>query len=210
MAASWSAAEVGLLFVMWAVMMVAMMTPSAVPVVLLVAGMNRRRRERGDRPAPTPLFLAGYLLAWTAFSAVAAVVQTALHQSALLSPDMRAIGPWMGSVILVAAGVYQWTPLKRACLRHCRSPLHALAVLWREGRAGAVRMGFVHGLWCLGCCWLLMALLFVAGVMNLLWVAAIAAFVLIEKVAPGGEWAGRATGAVLAAWGGWLAISATA
>ena len=208
MARSWSAAEVGLLFAMWAVMMVAMMTPSAAPVVLLVSGMNRRRRERGEAPAPTPLFLLGYLLVWTVFSAVVAVLQTGLHHAALLSPGMRAAGPWFGSAILIAAGLYQWTPLKRACLSHCRSPLHALTVLWRDGALGAVRMGVVHGAWCLGCCWLLMALLFVAGVMNLAWVAAIAALVLVEKAAPGGEWAGRLAGAALVAWGGWLAVTA--
>jgi predicted metal-binding membrane protein len=204
----WDAAEVAALFAMWVVMMVAMMTPSAAPVVLLVVGMNRRRRERGERTAPTPVFLLGYLLVWTAFAAVAAAVQAGLHNAALLSPAMAAVSPWLGSSILVAAGLYQWSPLKRACLSHCRSPLHVLTVLWREGASGALRMGVVHGAWCLGCCWLLMALLFVAGVMNLVWVAAIAALVLVETAAPGGEWAGRLAGAALVGWGGWLVLAA--
>jgi predicted metal-binding membrane protein len=146
-------------------------------------------------------FTLGYLVAWTAFAVVAATVQWVLHGAALLSPAMTSASPLLGGMLLIAAGVYQWLPLKAACLTHCRSPLDFFAAEWREGEAGALAMGFRHGLHCVGCCWLLMGLLFVAGVMNLLWIAAIAGFVLVEKVLPGGRIVGRVAGAVLVVWG---------
>jgi predicted metal-binding membrane protein len=194
---SWGAVEYLLMFVMWAVMMAAMMIPSAAPMVLMFAGVNRKRCEQ-DRPyVPTAVFLAGYLTVWTAFSAAATLLQGALHQAALLSPMMVSTSPVLGGGLLLAAGVFQWTPLKRACLDHCRSPLSVIMSEWREGIQGAFVMGLRHGAYCAGCCWFLMALLFVAGVMNLLWVAVIAAFVLIEKAAPQGVWVGRAAGLAL-------------
>jgi predicted metal-binding membrane protein len=196
--------ELVMLFTMWLVMMAAMMVPSAAPVILLFANLNRRRRERRSPAVPTSVFLLGYLLVWSAYSLLAAGAQLALREAALLSPTMAAASPLVGGGLLLAAGLYQWTPLKRACLAHCRSPLHFLSTEWREGPAGALRMGLRHGTYCVGCCWLLMALLFVAGVMNLLWVAAIAAFVLLEKVVPAGGWIGRVAGAVLVAWGAWV------
>lgn len=205
---AWSALDLLLLGVMWAVMMVAMMLPSAAPMILLVATVNRRRRERASPAAPTALFVAGYLAVWTAFSAAAALGQAGLHRAALLSPAMVSTSPVLGGLLLVAAGVYQWLPIKGACLGRCRSPLGFLGSEWREGRAGALVMGLRHGLLCLGCCWALMALLFVAGVMNLLWVATIAAFVLLEKLAPRGPLLGRLTGVLLVAWGGYLAFGA--
>lgn len=201
---AWGAAEVGLLFAMWTVMMVAMMLPSAAPLVLLFAAMARRRRERRSPAAPTAALAAGYLLAWTAFSAAAALVQWALHEAALLSPAMASTSRPFGALVLVAAGAYQWTPLKGRCLSECRSPFGFLTREWREGVRGAVVLGMRHGAFCVGCCWVLMALLFVAGVMNLLWVAGIAAFVLVEKLAPRGAWLGRAAGLLLVAWGGWI------
>jgi predicted metal-binding membrane protein len=194
---SWRVLEFVLLFLMWAVMMVAMMVPSAAPVVLIFAAVNRNRGSRQRPLVPTGVFLMGYLAAWTVFSAVAAVVQWALHTAALLSPMMVSTSPVLGGVLLLIAGITQWTPLKQTCLAHCRSPLEFLMTEWREGARGAFLMGLRHGAYCVGCCWALMALLFVAGVMNLLWVAAIAALVLVEKVVPRGHMFGRVAGAVM-------------
>ena len=200
----WSAADLAGLFAMWSVMMTAMMLPSAAPMILLFASIERGRRARATATAPTAAFVAGYLLVWAGFSAVAALVQVGLHQAALLSPAMASSTPFLGGALLLTAGLWQWFPVKQACLYHCRSPLHFLQHEWREGTAGAVRMGVGHGIYCLGCCWALMALLFVGGVMNLLWVAAIAALVLVEKVTRPGPWVGRAAGLALAGWGIWL------
>ena len=204
----WAPLDVALLFLMWAVMMVAMMLPSAAPMILLVASVNRGRRERASPAAPTAIFAAGYLLVWTGFSAAAALAQAALHQAALLSPAMATTSPVLGGVLLLVAGIYQWLPLKSACLGRCQSPLGFLGSEWREGHRGALVMGVRHGLFCLGCCWALMALLFVAGVMHLAWVAGIAALVLVEKVVPGGRWVGRAAGVALAAAGLWTLAAA--
>ncbi len=201
---AWSAMEPLLLFVMWATMMVAMMLPSAAPTILLVTAVLRRRREQASPAAPTAVFVAGYLLIWIGFSAAAALTQWSLHQAALLSPAMASTSPVLGGILLIVAGVYQWLPFKSACLHHCRSPLGFLGSHWREGTAGALMMGMKHGLYCLGCCWALMTLLFVAGVMNLLWVAAIAALVLVEKVVPAGPWLGRIAGLTLSGWGLWM------
>jgi predicted metal-binding membrane protein len=150
---------------------------------------------------PTAVFLAGYLTVWTAYSAAATLLQGALLEAALVSPMMVSTSPALGGGLLLAAGAFQWTPLKRACLNHCRSPLSVIMTQWREGTKGAFVMGLRHGSYCAGCCWILMALLFVAGVMNLLWVAAIAVFVLVEKAAPQGVWIGRAAGAAMFAAG---------
>jgi predicted metal-binding membrane protein len=193
----WSGLEMLFLFVMWAVMMVAMMTPSATPMILMFSAMNRRRVEHQGPVVRTGLFVVGYLIAWVAYSAVAAVAQWVLHGLAVLSPAMVSTSPYLGGGLLVAAGIFQWTPLKRACLSRCRSPMGFLIAEWRDGRAGALIMGVRHGAYCVGCCWVLMALLFVAGVMNLLWVAAIAAFVLVEKIVPAGERVGQMAGVIL-------------
>lgn len=202
------AAEAVGLFAMWAVMMVAMMLPSAAPMILLFESIERHRRERAAAAAPTAAFVAGYLLVWVGFSALAALVQVALHQAALLSPAMASTTPFLGGALLLTAGLWQWFPLKQTCLHHCRSPFHFLQHEWREGTAGAVRMGVAHGLYCLGCCWALMALLFVGGVMNLLWVAGIAGLVLVEKVARAGPWVGQVAGLALAGWGIWMLAAA--
>jgi predicted metal-binding membrane protein len=194
---SWSWVELGALVVMWTVMMVAMMVPSAAPMIVMFATINRRRREQHGPFVPTAVFLAGYLVVWTGFSVLAALAQWVLHAAALMSTMMVTTSPLLGGLLLVAAGVFQWTRLKAVCLVHCRSPLSFIVTSWREGRGGAFRMGLHHGLYCLGCCWLLMALLFVAGVMNLLWIAAIASFVLLEKIVPRGELVGRVAGIVL-------------
>ncbi len=205
---AWGVTDFALTFVMWAVMMVAMMTPSAAPMILMFAGVNRRRRKQQVSYVPTSVFLLGYLAVWVAFSVLAALAQWGLHAVSLLSPTMASTSPVLGGVLLLVAGIYQWTPLKHACLSKCRSPLGFVLNEWREGRWGAFLMGLKHGVYCTGCCWSLMALLFVAGVMNLLWVAAIAGFILLEKVAPGGQRLGKVAGVLLAGWGALLVAGA--
>jgi predicted metal-binding membrane protein len=185
---------------MWAVMMLAMMTPSAAPVILIFAGMQRGQSGR-RLPVTLLIFVAGYLTVWSGFSAAAAAAQWALHQAAMLSPAMKTASPWVGGAILIAAGIYQITPSKRACLAHCQSPLGFLMSHWRRGTAGAFRMGIAHGAYCVGCCWALMCVLFVVGVMNLAWVAALSVFVLVEKVGPAGQIVARVAGAVMVAAG---------
>lgn len=202
----WSAAEFLAMLVMWIVMMIGMMLPSAAPLVLLYAALSRRHREAGRAFPSTGVFASAYVLAWSLFSLIATAVQWGLHSVLLLSPMMTTTSPILGGAILIAAGLYQFSPLKQACLRHCRSPLGFLMTRWRDGAGGALLMGLEHGLFCLGCCWVLMLLLFVGGVMNLLWVAAIALFVLIEKLAPRGEFTARVAGVTLIAWGSYLAI----
>ncbi len=193
-----------LLLAMWWVMMAGMMLPSAAPMILTFANVNAKRRTRGQPWVPTALFVAGYLLTWGGFSLVATLAQAGLERAALLSPmDMTANGRWLGGALFLAAGLYQFTPLKQACLRLCWSPLDFLLNRWREGPAGALAMGATHGLYCLGCCWILMLLLFAVGVMNLAWVAALAAIVLLEKLLPS-PWISRAGGGLLAAYGAWL------
>jgi predicted metal-binding membrane protein len=194
---AWSWVEIGALVVMWAVMMIAMMLPAAAPMILMFATIHRRRAAEGRTAVPTVIFVLAYLVVWAIFSVVAALAQAGLHAAALLSPAMAARGPWLAGGLLIVAGVFQWTPLKRACLAACRSPLSFLMTGWSEGRSGAFLMGLRHGFYCLGCCWALMALLFVAGVMNLLWVAAIAIAVLVEKVVPRGDLVGRLAGVAL-------------
>jgi predicted metal-binding membrane protein len=203
----WSAATLPPLFLMWAEMMVAMMVPSAAPMILTFATVQRQRRERAEPFVPTGIFLLGYLVAWSAFSAVAAMAQWFLHAKALLSPMMVGTSPVLGGALLLLAGIFQWTPLKLSCLRHCRSPLTFLLTDWREGNWGAFTMGLKHGAHCLGCCWILMALLFVAGVMNVWWIAVIAAFVLLEKVLPRGLFVGKIAGVLLVVWGVCMILS---
>lgn len=201
---AWGAFDLMLLLVMWVVMMVAMMVPSAAPMILAFAQMDRNRRTSGRPIVPTAAFLLGYLLVWTGFSILATVAQWGLHAAALLSPAMASATPFLGGGILLVAGLFQWTSLKHACLTRCRSPLGFLLTEWREGTRGALVMGLRHGVYCVGCCWILMAILFVVGVMNLLWIAAIAGFVLLEKVTRRGEWVSRGAGLVLVGWGAWL------
>jgi predicted metal-binding membrane protein len=194
---TWGAGTVLLLFVMWAVMMVAMMLPSATPMLLAFLTVNRQRQASARPYVPVSIFLFGYLAVWTVFSAVATLAEWGLHQAALLSPAMAATSPALNGGLLIAAGVFQWTPLKRTCLKGCRSPLSFLMSEWREGAAGAFIMGLRHGAFCVGCCWVLMALLFVAGVMNLFWVAVIALFVMAEKILGKGELLGHIAGIAL-------------
>ena len=196
-----------LLFLMWAVMMVAMMLPSAMPMILLQAAVMRKARNGRSLAASVSVFVAGYIVVWTLFSIAATLIQAYLEHLALLSPMMVGKSPQLGGLILIAAGIYQVTPAKDVCLIHCRTPFAFVAAHWRPGMGGAFRMGFHHGLFCVGCCWVLMALLFVGGVMNLLWIAAIAGFILLEKIAPLGTRLGRViSGLGLMAAGTWFLV----
>jgi predicted metal-binding membrane protein len=199
----WGPGDIASLFVMWVVMMAGMMLPSAAPMILLVASTHRR--QGGPRAQiRTAAFATGYLVAWTEFSLAAALVQAALHAGALMSSSMATQSMLVSGGIFLAAGVYQWLPLKHACLTHCRSPLHFVSEHWREGVSGAFTLGLQHGLFCIGCCWVLMALLFAAGVMNLGWVAAIGALVLVEKLLKHGPLVGRVAGVLFVVWGMYL------
>jgi predicted metal-binding membrane protein len=196
----WGMAEGVALFAMWAVMMAGMMVPSAAPVMLLILSAYRRRGDRRARVS-SAAFIGGYLLTWTIFSAAAAFAQTALHRASVLTSDMTTTSARWSGIILLLAGVYQWLPIKSACLSHCQSPLGFITQHWREGVAGAFRMGARHGVFCVGCCWALMASLFVVGVMNLIWIALIAAFVLVEKLSVRVPHVGRLAGVILMVWG---------
>jgi predicted metal-binding membrane protein len=193
----WSALDAVMMFVMWSIMMIGMMVPSAAPVILLYALVWRKHRIAGQPYAPTGAFAAGYVTIWTAFSLGATTLQWGLERAALLSPMMVSTSSIFGGLILIAAGLYQLTPYKNACLRRCRSPVEFLSRHWRPGAWGAFMMGLEHGAFCLGCCWILMVLLFVGGVMNLLWVATITLFVLVEKVLPFGRNVGQGMAGVL-------------
>jgi predicted metal-binding membrane protein len=202
MPAEWTLAYGLVVFVMWAVMMVAMMLPSAAPITLLVAGIARRRRAAGANPGyRTAPFVIGYLAVWLLFALAATLVQWRLDVAQLLSETMAIASMALAGTVLIAAGVYEWTPLKQTCLRHCRSPFEFLMFHWRDGARGAFVSGVRHGFFCLGCCWMLMALLFVGGIMNLAWIAGIALLVLIEKTLPWDGRTERAAGVVLVVWG---------
>jgi predicted metal-binding membrane protein len=189
------------LFAMWVAMMVGMMLPSVLPNVLLYSAISRQRRETGRAPLSVTAFVGGYLIIWVAFSLIAALVQTRLRVALLpLAAHSRPAAITAGLVLLLT-GVYQWTRFKVDCLSHCRSPVAHFSAHWQEGTKGALRMGLAHGAYCLGCCWLLMALLFVGGVMNTYWIAGLALLVLLEKAVPRGDLLGRLAGAGLAAWG---------
>jgi predicted metal-binding membrane protein len=196
---SWSARDFIFAFAMWTVMMVGMMLPTAAPLLLLFA-----RTKHGGRQTQsfTTLYLAfGYAAIWIVFSVIAATLQLGLHQAALLSAAMKTPSRIVASVVLVGAGAFQYTALKRACLVKCQTPLGFLMTYWRNGRVGAFRMGVRHGVFCVGCCWAVMLLLFVVGVMNLAWVALLAAFVLLEKISPMDRHVAELGGAFMIAFG---------
>lgn len=197
----WSLADALLMLVMWAVMMIGMMLPSALPMILLYQQMLRRCMTGPQRHLALLLFCLAYLLVWVGFSLIATASQWGLDRLALLSPAMRSQSHWLGAALLLGAGVYQWLPGKSACLAHCHGPVQFLLGHWHAGVRGGWQMGLRHGLYCLGCCWMLMGLLFVGGVMNLLWVALISAYVLLEKIIPRADWLSRGTGVLLFAWG---------
>lgn len=203
----WSSLDFLFMFVMWTVMMIAMMIPSAAPTILLFSKFKRQRQETENPFRLTSLFVLGYLAVWTGFSLLATLAQWGLFSAAMLSSTMGQVGALLGGIILLAAGIFQQTSLKNACLKHCRTPLSFLLEDWREGAWGAFTMGLEHGSYCTVCCWALMVLMFVAGVMNVFWMALIAAFILVEKVMPRGDWIGRLAGAGLAVWGIALILS---
>lgn len=196
---TWTVGYAVVIFLMWWVMMLGMMLPSAAPLLLLFARMMRK--EKGAPYVPTGVFALGYVVMWAAFSAIVTGAQWGLEASGLLSGIMVGTSAVLAAALLIAAGVWQLTPLKNACLRHCRSPIGFLSAHWRPGRTGAFRMGLVHGAFCLGCCWFLMALLFYGGVMNLYWIIGLALYILIEKLLPAGVRIGQLTGVALIAWG---------
>jgi predicted metal-binding membrane protein len=196
MSAQWSARDFAFTFAMWSVMMVGMMTPTAAPVFFLFSDMKNSRADP-DATMSSTLFGAGYLIVWVAFSTAAALAQFGLHQGMWLSSSMAVTSSRIGGVILIAAGAYQLTPTKGACLRQCQSPLGFLMSHWRDGRTGSLQMGMRHGLYCLGCCWALMSVLFVVGVMNLAWVATLTAFIFIEKFGRTGVLVARLGGLVM-------------
>lgn len=204
MSTRWSTRENLLLFAMWLVMMCGMMLPSAAPTLLIYAAVVRRSAVGAAAVPRVYSFAAGYLAIWTGFSLLATVVQRLLADRLWLSPMMELESPVLGGGLLIAAGLYQLTPLKQRCLTSCQSPASFISRHWRSGRGGAWWMGLEHGLYCLGCCWVLMLLLFVGGVMNLVWIAAITIFVLIERVRPLALRGGLLSGIPLIAAGGWL------
>lgn len=206
MTSDWDVPHMLLLWAMWAVMMTAMMLPSAAPLLLMYAGALHGRGEPG---AGRQLYAmaAGYVLVWGGFSIAATVLQRALASALVLTPMMEPATPVVAAIILAIAALYQLTSLKRVCLRVCRTPLAYMLQHWRPGTAGAFRLGLDHGLYCLGCCWALMLLLFAGGVMNLAVVVALTLWVLVEKLAPFGEWTARIGGAALLALATWLLLA---
>ena len=203
MTPSWDAAHLFLLWTMWAVMMAGMMLPAAAPIVLLY-GSAARRRHGAEATTKIYALALGYVTSWALFSVLVTAVQRALGALVLLSPMMEATNPQLAGALLLMAGGYQWTPLKHACLRACQSPLQFLMSRWRTGARGAFRMGVEHGLYCLGCCWALMLLLFAGGVMNLAVIGALMVFVVFEKLGLFGRHGARISGGLLIAFGLWL------
>lgn len=204
----WSVSDYVLTWAMWVVMMAAMMLPSIIPLTqVYVAVRAKARRQGGDVPA-TALFVAGYLLVWTGFSVAATTAQLFLDHAALLTDSARTTSVAVAGGLLLATGIYELTPLKRSCLRACRGPVDFVVRHWRKGTLGAVRLGAHAGMFCLGCCAMVMALLFVGGVMNLLWVALLAVFVLVEKLVPAGDVVSRFAGVAMVLAGSGLLVAA--
>ena len=207
MTRAWSGTQLALLFAMWTAMMVGMMLPSAAPTLLVYGMVARRNDASGDAALRVHIFAGGYLVVWTAFSAIATLTQRAFTAADVLTPMMEARAPLVSGMMLVAAGLYQLTPLKRACLSACQSPAAFLVTHWRAGRTGAFRIGLVHGWYCLGCCWALMLLLFAGGVMNLAIIVGLTVFLLVEKLMPPTFQGGRFSGAVLLIAGAYMVLA---
>ena len=205
MTTQWDAPHLLMLWAMWSVMMTAMMLPSAAPLILLYGSAARRAPERTAR-RHTYALAAGYLAVWTTFSLAATALQRALASLLLISPMMEAGSSRVSAALLIVAGMYQWTPLKHACLRKCQTPLGFLMARWRDGSSGAFRLGFEHGSYCVGCCWALMLLLFAGGVMNVVVIATLTAWVAFEKLAPFGRRSAQFSGAVMIVVGLWILI----
>jgi predicted metal-binding membrane protein len=207
--APWNAIEFAFVFAMWAVMMIGMMTPSAAPMILIYARLGRQAKSAGKPFAATGWFAAGYFLVWIGFALAATFVQWMLERTALLDSRMASASNVFGAIVLIAAGIYQWTPLKDVCLTQCRSPFQFLMRYggFRGNVPGCLLLGLRHGAYCVGCCWFLMALLFVGGVMNVLWIALLALLVLLEKLTWYGRWVGRVAGIACVAAGAWMLLS---
>lgn len=186
------------MLLMWVIMMIGMMVPTAIPMALVYAAVARKASQQGAPLVSTYSFVSGYVVMWGVFSLGATLAQWGLDEAALLSPMMVSTSPIFGAALLIVAGVYQLTPMKDACLKHCRAPANFIAESWRPGSWGAFRMGIEHGAYCIGCCWILMGLLFLGGVMSLLWIGGITLFVLLEKVVPVGKLGGRIAGGAMA------------
>lgn len=199
-----AAAYAVLLFIMWWAMMLAMMLPSAAPAILAYAAMSRRFAGKGAPHGPVAVFVAGYAAIWTLFSLAAVALQVLTSEAIPLTGMMALTSAAVGGGLLMAAGIYQLTPLKYACLRKCQAPLMFFAHNWRNGAAGAFHMGFSHGIYCLGCCWVLMGLLFYGGVMEPRWIVGLALYVAVEKLIPAGDRLVRFTGILLVGWGLWV------
>jgi len=199
----WGPGDLAHMFIMWSIMMVAMMVPSASPMIIIFASVNRQRSGMQGPFIPTWLFVLGYLTAWTVYSALATLVQWGLHTAALLTHTLVITSPLLAALLLVATGIFQWTPFRDACMTQCRSPFGFIITEWREGRWGALIMGLKHGIYCVGCCWMLMTLCFALGVMNMLWMAALTAFMLLEKITDN-KWISRTAGLILVVWGLWV------
>jgi predicted metal-binding membrane protein len=206
--APWKPIEFAFVFAMWAVMMIGMMAPSAAPMILMYARVGRQASAVGKPFAPTGWFAGGYFLAWTGFALAATFVQWLLDRAALLDPEMASARNVLGGVVLIAAGIYQWTPVKDVCLAQCQSPLGFLMHHggFRGDLSGCLLLGLRHGAYCVGCCWVLMALLLVGGVMNVLWIALLALLVLLEKLISFGRLIARFAGIALIAAGAWLLL----
>ena len=206
--APWQPLEFACVFAMWAVMMIGMMTPSAAPMILIYARVGRQAVSSGHPFAASGWFASGYLIAWLGFSLAATSAQWALERAALLTPMMESASAVLGGTVLIAAGIYQWTPVKEACLAYCQAPLTFIMRHggFRSDPSGALALGLRHGLYCIGCCWALMLLLFVGGVMNVLWIAALSGLVLLEKALPFGRLVSRVAGCVFIAGGVWLLL----
>lgn len=203
----WTPGYGAVMFFMWWVMMIAMMLPGAIPMILLFAALQRQQRKKGHPAVATTFFTASYLLAWAVFSLAATLLHWFVDQTGLLNPGMAVTSQMVSAAILIGAGLYQLTPLKQACLRHCQMPAIYLARHRRPGTRGAFMMGFGHGTYCLGCCWALMLLLFSGGVMNLYWIAGLAIYVALEKSITAGHWLDYGLGATLTTAGLWLLIT---
>ncbi len=206
MTGTWDLRYALLIWAMWGVMMAGMMLPSASPLLLLYGTMARGGPDAGSALGRVAAMGGGYLLVWLLFSVGATLLQRIAGRLLLITPMMETASPWVGGMLLLAAGVYQFTPLKATCLRVCRSPLSFIMERWRGGALGAFRMGLDHGRYCLGCCWALMLLLFAGGVMNLWVIAALTVFVLVEKLAPFGVHSGRLAGVALIGLGLWMCV----
>lgn len=202
----WTFTDFMMLFLMWDVMMIAMMIPSIAPMVVMFNRVGQNKKRRGGHYVPTFVFITGYLIAWSGFSMLISFAQWPLHTAGVLSPMMNNHSYLFSGSVLIAAGLYQWTPFKEACLHQCRSPLGFLMTNWREGKSGALNMGIRHGVFCVGCCWALMLVLFAVGVMNLLWMLLLTLFVLIEKIFPAPTLMRLVSGFGLVFWGVWWVL----